>query len=174
MPESREPARPDPMRRVDDEARALALRLMAEARFAALALVAEGAPYVSRIAIGQGPEGAPVTLVSGLAAHTRALLADPRAALLLGEPGRKGDPLTWPRLSLSAAARFVARPSAEHDALRAGWLKRQPKAKLYVDLPDFRFVVFAPTGAMLNGGFGRAYRLTAEDLRPSPPPAPGR
>lgn len=161
------PPRPaDVLQPTDDEARALARGLLAGARFAALAVILDGAPFVSRVALGLTPEGRPLTLVSGLAGHTRALAADPRAGLLVGEPGAKGDPLTHPRLSLTAGARFVARPSAEHDRLRDHWLAGHPKSTLYVDLPDFRFVVFEPTGASLNGGFARAYRLTAADLIP--------
>ncbi|OWJ76924.1 HugZ family pyridoxamine 5'-phosphate oxidase [Haematobacter genomosp. 1] len=154
----------DVLRPTDDEARALARGLMDAARFTALAVVTEEGPQVSRVALATTPEGLPVSLVSGLALHTRALAADPRAGLLIGEPGEKGDPLTHPRLSLSATARFIARGTAEHEALRAHWLTLRPKSTLYVDLPDFRFVVFTPTGASLNGGFGRAFRLTAEDL----------
>ncbi|KFI33385.1 pyridoxamine 5-phosphate oxidase [Haematobacter missouriensis] len=155
----------DVLRPTDDDARALARGLMDAARFAALAVVTEEGPQVSRVALATTPEGLPVSLVSGLALHTRALAADPRAGLLIGEPGQKGDPLTHPRLSLSATARFIARGAAEHEALRAHWMALRPKSTLYVDLPDFRFVVFTPTGASLNGGFGRAFRLTAEDLR---------
>lgn len=159
--------RRDILQPTDDEARALARRLIEAARFAALAVTLDGAPFVSRVALGVAPDGVPVTLVSGLALHTRALRADPRACLLIGEPGEKGDPLTHPRLSLMAEARFVDRPSAEHDALRDHWLAGHPKSTLYVDLSDFRFVRFEATGASLNGGFGRAFGLTAGDLTPA-------
>lgn len=165
MTRTTEPPR-DVIQPTDDEARALARRLIDTARFAALAVIADGTPAVSRIAIGTTPEGLPLTLVSGLAGHTRALRDDARAALLIGEPADKGDPLTHPRLSLGVAARFVDRPSEEHDRLRAHWLAGHPKSTLYVDLPDFRFVVFTPTGASLNGGFARAFRLTGADLTP--------
>lgn len=157
--------RREAMQPTDDAARALARQLIGAARFAALAVLVEGAPHVSRVAFGTTPEGVPLTLVSGLALHTGALRADPRAGLLVGEPGPTGDPLTHPRLSLSVIARFVARPSAEHDRLRDHWLAGHPKAALYIDLPDFRFALLAPTAGALNGGFGRAYRLTAADLR---------
>ncbi len=157
----------NPIRPTDDEARSLARSLLAEARHAALAVLhpESGAPYVSRIALGQGPDGAPVTLVSTLALHTRALQADPRAALLVGEPGPKGDPLTHPRLSLEVSAAFVAPDDPDRAALRAKYLADHPKAKLYADFADFGFVRFTVAGAALNGGFGRAYLLTPDDLR---------
>lgn len=155
-----------PIRPTDNDARALARRLIAEARFGALGVIdpATGFPAVSRVALGQGPEGGLFSLVSGLAAHSRALLADPRVSLLIGEPGPKGDPLTHPRLSLQAEARPLPPADPRQSATRARWLADHPKAKLYLDLPDFFFVEFRPLGAALNGGFGRAFRLTPADL----------
>lgn len=155
-----------PIRPTDDEARALARQLLVGARFGALGTLdpAGGAPVVSRVAVGTTPAGAPLTLVSDLAAHTRALRADPRASLLVGEPGPRGDPLTHPRLTLHCRARFVDRGGAEHAALRIRYLATHPKAALYIDFADFGFVVLAPEGASLNGGFGRAYELTRADL----------
>ena len=163
MPEPISPIRP-----TDDEARALACSLLAGARYGALGTLdpATGAPFVSRIALGLTPEGVPLTLVSTLAQHTRALAADPRASLLVGEPGPKGDPLTHPRLTVQARARFVGRQEAEHVALRAHYLGTHPKATLYVDFADFAFVVFSVEAASLNGGFGKAYSLSAADLIP--------
>ncbi len=162
------PAMPEssPIRPTDDEARALARRLLAEARHAALGTLdpATGAPVVTRVAVGTTPESLPMTLVSALSAHTRALRANPLASLLVGEPGPKGDPLTHPRLTLHLRASFVARGTPEHDRLRAHWLASHPKSALYADFADFAFVIYEPTGASLNGGFGKAYELTPEDL----------
>jgi len=158
--------RRDPINPTDDAARALARDLVAGARFAALGVLdpETGAPVVSRVALALDEGGCPVTLISDLAAHARALAADPRAGLLVGEPGAKGDPLTHPRMSIAVLAETVDRGGPDHARLRGLWLKRHPKAKLYVDFGDFRFVRLRPTGAALNGGFGRAYRLTPEDL----------
>jgi putative heme iron utilization protein len=166
----------DPVPPADAEARALARRLLREARFAALAVIDPdtGTPFVSRIGLAPGDDGRPVTLVSALALHTRALRARPDCALLAGEPGARGDPLTHPRLTLRAVARFVARPGPEHDARRAAYLARRPKARLYADLGDFVFVVFDPLSAALNGGFGRAHALTAADLAPEAEQERGR
>lgn len=160
-------AEPSPIRPTDDEARALARNLLGAASFAALAVLTPGtgAPSVTRIAIGTDAAGMPLTLISSLSAHTRALRASPRAGLLVGEPGPKGDPLTHPRLSLDTEATFVDRTSPEHDTLRTRWLASHPKSKLYIDFADFSFVRFTPLGAALNGGFGRAFVLTPQDLR---------
>jgi putative heme iron utilization protein len=162
------PDRPTPIRPTDAEARALARTLVAEARFGALGVIHPdtGFPHVTRIAVGADPEGGPLTLISELSLHTRALKRQPRACLLVGEPDPRGDPLTHPRISLDVEAAFVSR-GPEHDRLRALWLARHPKAKLYVDFADFSFVRLQPLGAALNGGFGKAYQLGAEDLRPA-------
>jgi heme iron utilization protein len=163
MPEPVNPIRP-----TDDDARTLARGLLADARHAALAVLHpdSGGPFVSRVALGTAPDGAPVTLISTLALHTRALRADPRAAVLVGEPGPKGDPLTHPRLTVQARARFIDRTDPAHAAIREKYLADHPKSTLYADFADFGFVLFDVEGAALNGGFGKAYNLTAEDLKP--------
>jgi putative heme iron utilization protein len=121
----------------------------------------DGAPLVSRIGLAVTPDGVPVTLVSDLAAHTPALAADPRCSLMVGEPG-KGDPLAHPRVMLRCRAEAV--PRADEAAVRGAYLERHPKATLYVDFADFRFLRLMPEGGTFNAGFGRAYRLTASDL----------
>lgn len=160
--------RPDPVLPADDDARALARRLLADAVFCALAVVEPGTghPFASRIALGRDAGGLPLSLVSGLSLHTRALRANPACCLLVGEPGPKGDPLTHPRLSLRAQAEFIDPAGPDHAALRAAWLARTPKARVYASLPDFTFVRFRPVSAALNGGFARAFSLTGSDLGP--------
>lgn len=125
---------------VDEDARRLARRLMRASRHAALATLdpASGAPAASRVAVATDFAGEAVILVSGLSAHTPALIADPRCSLLLGEPG-KGDPLASPRLTLFAAAEPFEAGSQDASEVRQRFLARHPKASLYVDFPDFRF-----------------------------------
>jgi Putative heme iron utilization protein len=162
------PSPANPIRPTDEEARTLARELIAGARFGAIGTLdpATGHPVVTRIALGPGPGPGNeiLTLVSGLSAHTKALRADPRAGLLLGEPGPKGDPLTHPRLSLQVEARPIYRDDPRFAAMRARWLADHPKSKLYIDLPDFFFFELHPLAAALNGGFGRAYNLTTSDF----------
>jgi putative heme iron utilization protein len=156
----------NPIRPTDDEARALARRLLDHAAFGALGVIdpATGAPMVTRVAVGTDAAGRPVTLVSDLSAHTRALKAEPACSLLVGEPGPRGDPLTHPRLTLQARARFVRKGEGGHDALRSRWLAGHPKSTLYVDFADFSFVLLDVEAAHLNGGFGRAFVLGPGDL----------
>ncbi len=160
--------RPDPTLPPDDEARALARGLLAGAAHAALAWTDPdtGTPGISRVALGRDRAGVPLILVSGLAPHSGALRAHPACALMVGEVGDKGDPLTHPRLMLRATAAPVDRDGPDHADLRALWLQEHPKARVYVDLPDFRFFRLTPQTALLNGGFARAYRLEPADVLP--------
>ncbi len=159
-------AETSPIRPTDDEARALARRLVDEAAFGALAVLdpASGGPMATRVAVGTDAAGRPVLLVSDLSAHTRALRADPRCSLLVGEPGPRGDPLTHPRLTLTGTARFVPKGAPDHDPLRALWLEGHPKSALYIDFADFSFVVIDIEAGYLNGGFGKAFVLAPADL----------
>ena len=154
--------RQTPIRPTDDEARARARQLLVEARHGALAVLDPdtGFPHVTRVAVGHDGAAA-LVLVSTLSHHTQALLSDPRCSLLVGEPGPKGDPLTHARLTLQARA-----TRADKAALRLSWLAAHPKTTLYYDFTDFLLLRLDPQGAHLNGGFGRAFRLTPEDLAP--------
>lgn len=156
---------PDPVRPADAEARALAQGLLALGH-AALAWTDPdtGTPGISRIAFARDPQAGLLTLVSGLAPHFRALRDRPDCALMLGEVGEKGDPLTHPRLMIRARATFIAPDDPERPAIRARWLERNPKAQVYIDLPDFAFVRLTPVSALLNGGFARAFHLSPQDL----------
>lgn len=166
MTNSEKADRPSVVRETDDEARHLALTLLREARAVALATSEPdegGFPFVSRVLLGIDCDGRPTLLVSGLSAHTKALSVDPRCSLLAGEAG-KGDPLAHPRLTLQCLAAPVERDSADHQRIRARFLRRHPKARLYADFPDFRFFRLDPLRASLNGGFGRAYLLEGNDF----------
>lgn len=154
---------PDPVQPETPEALALARALLALPHAALAVTDADGTPALSRIAFGLAPQG-PVTLISSLSQHFGALQANPACALMLGEPGPKGDPLTHPRLMLKATAAFVAADAPDRPALRDHWLATHPKAKLYIDFADFAFVRFTLTAAFLNAGFGKAHRLPPATL----------
>ncbi|WP_120632490.1 HugZ family protein [Ruegeria sp. EL01] len=155
-----------PYQPTDAAARALAKELLTKAAFAALAVLRPDGltPSISRIALATDDAGCPVSLISTLADHTQALQTNPSCALLIGEPADKGEPLTHPRLTLHAIARLVEKETREHSVLRARYLSLRPKAKLYADFSDFGFVHFDVQDGVLNGGFGKAYRLTPDDL----------
>ncbi|MEM6386504.1 MAG: pyridoxamine 5-phosphate oxidase [Pseudomonadota bacterium] len=150
--------KPDTFRDTDEEARALARSLIADARFGALGVTLDGVPFVTRVALAPGPSHM-TTLISDLAPHTGALRKVPGASLLIGEPG-KGDPLAHPRITLQVTAQFLEKTEEAAES----YLAAQPKAQLYIGFADFHLVRLDPTEAWLNGGFGKAYRLTPDDL----------
>ena len=143
----------------DDAARSLAATLLTDATHAALGTLADGAPMVTRAGVLWLPGRGLGMLLSDLSDHAGALRADPACSALLGDPGERGDPLTHPRLTLNGRADVI-----DKAALRDGWLAARPKATLYFDFTDFHLWCLIPAGALLNGGFGKATRLTPEDL----------
>jgi putative heme iron utilization protein len=159
------PHKIDPIRPTDDEAIALARKLLRLARFGALGVLdpGSGAPFVSRVALASEMDGSPVMLVSALSTHTKALSADPRCSLLIGEPG-KGDPLAHPRLTLMGTAQPYASDDPALSHARRRYLMRHPKARLYADFGDFAFFRMRVERASLNGGFGKAYELLPRDF----------
>jgi len=149
----------DPINPTDETARSLARDLLRQTRFGALAVTQEdGTPYVARVAM-LWDEGALITLISTLSAHTGALQTNARCAALVGEPGDKGDPLTHPRMTLQCRA-----VQADKAQLKTSWLTAIPKAKLYYDFTDFLMFRLTPEIVHLNGGFGKAYHLTPSDI----------
>lgn len=155
----------NPIRETDEEACALGRKLLGEARHGALGVIEPrtGIPLVSRIAIAADPEGRPIFLASELSFHSKALAEDGRGSILAGEPG-KGDPLAHPRITLIGTIERIDRKSPERDRLRGVWLERHPKAELYIDFDDFHFFRMVVERAHLNGGFGKAYVLSPQDL----------
>lgn len=163
-----------PIRPTTPEAIQLAKALMRTSRYGALAVLDSltGRPLASRVAVATDVNGTPIILVSGLAAHTPALIAHPACSLLLGETG-KGDPLAHPRITLHCTAHKVERNSAEYSHTRRRYLNHNPKGSLYVNLGDFVFFRLAVESASLNGGFGKAFNLSRADLINSPEMARG-
>lgn len=153
------------IRETDHDAIRQAKSLLRQSRYGALAVIDPqgGGPLVSRVGVATDLDGTPILLVSMLAAHTPALIADPRCSLLVGEAG-KGDPMAHARISLSCAATRLDADSPDGVRARRRYLNRNPKAALYAGLGDFSFFRLNIDKAHLNGGFGRAYVLSAKDL----------
>src|SRR5262245_41074057 len=116
------------IRETDAQAVRLARTLIRTARYGAIAVLEpkDGAPLASRVAVATDSDGAPIMLVSALSAHTGALVADSRCSLLVGEPG-KGDPLAYPRMSISCSARRLERGTQDHARAERRYLNRHPK-----------------------------------------------
>lgn len=149
---------------VDADARRLAKTLLRTARFASLGVIdsSDGSPAVSRINVATMIDGSPLFLISRLSEHFGALEADPRAAIMVGEPGR-GDPIAHPRLAITGFA-AKADSNAVQASLRGRFLAKHPKSALYVDFADFSFWTLTPERVRLNGGFGKAFVLEPRDI----------
>ncbi len=155
----------DVIRETDAGSIALARSLMRTARHGALAVIEPetGSPLASRVGTATDVDGTPLILVSGLSAHTRGIVADPRCSLLVGEIG-KGDPLAYARITLFCNAVRLERGSPEQARAERRYLNRNPKAKLYAGLGDFAIFRLELERANLNAGFGKAYLLGRDDL----------
>lgn len=154
-----------PVRDTNSEAVALARSLIVDAHFGSLGVIdpESGGPYVSRVAVATDNAGAPIILISTLAWHTRGLLKDSRCSLLVGEPG-KGDPLAHPRITLACIAEEILPDAPLLPLVIDRFLRHQPKAKLYISLPDFSFFRLSIQSARMNGGFGKAFLFSKDDF----------
>lgn len=124
----------------------------------------KGAPFTSLVALARDDDLSPVIITSHLSHHTGHLERDGRVSLLISDLG-KGDPLAHPRLTLTGKA-ITGRPGdADYDRLRHIYLAQNPKAQLYVDLPGFWFWRISPERLFLNGGFGKAWNGTWDEVR---------
>jgi putative heme iron utilization protein len=118
-----------------------------------------GSPYASLITVATDLAGAPIFLISTLARHTRNLVADPRASILIDGSGDLADPLQGARVSIQGRAEAV-----RDEAVKRRFLARHPEAAFYVDFPDFAFWRLNVEGAHYIGGFGRIVDLDQGDL----------
>lgn len=134
----------------------MALRRVARAcRKASLATLEaeDGTPYASLVTVAFDLDLAPILLLSGLADHTRNLMADGRCSLLLDGTEGHPNPQTGPRVTLTGRA---ARMEDADGRLRARFLARHPGAALYAGFGDFALWRVEPERAHFVGGFGRA------------------
>jgi hypothetical protein len=123
-------------------------------------------PFVSMVPYALLPaERSLVLHVSGLAAHTRNLLAHPRVSLMVMAGEVDGEPVhALARVTLDAVAQVPERDSTLWAAARAAYLARFPEAEPMTTLGDFMFVVLRPASARQVAGFGAARTVDADDL----------
>jgi len=144
----------------DFDPKAAAKRLMREARSGALAtlMAGSGDPYCSLVNVATAADGTPLLLISRLAVHTKNILADPRASLMLDER-KPGDPLEGARVMLMGTAIKTASADA-----RRRYLMQQPEAEMFAGFGDFSFYELKLKGAHLVAGFGRIVDLKPADV----------
>jgi putative heme iron utilization protein len=123
---------------------------------------ASGDPYCSLVNMATASDGAPLLLISGLAIHTKNILADPRVSLMVDER-RAGDPLEGARVMIAGRAEKITDATAL-ESIRRRYLARHPSAATFVDFPDFAFFRIAVRDVHLVAGFGRIVTLAADKV----------
>lgn len=144
-------------------ARELAVDLLRRAKSCVLSTLdpASGYPLGSVTNIATMSDGTPFFFAAMLTVHARNVVADSRAALTMAQLG-KGDALVQPRLGLVGRVEML---DGDLSVLQQRYLRRHPKGKLYLALPDARMFKFVIEGVHLGAGPGRnAARLTRDDL----------
>ena len=126
-----------------------------------------GHPFGSLMPYAIDERGEPLVLISTLAMHTQNLHADPRASLLVTQPGGGGDPLAAGRVTLMGRAHRVA--GEEAAAARPAYLDRHPNAAYWVDFGDFAFWRLAVEDVYFVGGFAAMDWVEAEAYRTARP-----
>jgi putative heme iron utilization protein len=119
-----------------------------------------GHPFASVMPYAVDAQGRPLFLISTMAMHTHNLLADPRASLLVTQPGWSGDPLAGGRVTLMGQA--IRLPEAEVEAARAAYLARHERASFWVDFEDFAFWRLDLMDVYFVGGFAAMDWVSAE------------
>ena len=128
-----------------------------------------GHPFGSVMPYALDDAGCPLFLISTMAMHTQNLETDPRASLLVTQPGWDGDPLAAGRLTLMGEARRVS--EADAPSARERYLARHERARYWVDFEDFGFWRLAIADVYFVGGFAAMDWVTAADYaaaRPDP------
>ena len=155
------------------------LRKLLEAnRVAALGTIQDdGTPFVSMVPFAVAKElGWLVVHVSGLAAHTRNLMARGNVSLMVMTAESPDKPVhDLQRVTLQANASVPVRGSSQWVACKAAYLQRFPDVKHMTELGDFQFVAMEVQTGRHVAGFGAARTVDAEELKwpnPSHPTQP--
>jgi putative heme iron utilization protein len=135
---------------------------------AALATLHDGRPFASMVpfaCVVHGGRLRLITHVSGLAAHTRDMRAEPEVCLLItAVESADVPPQALPRVSLPGRAEFIPPDHPDHAVLEAAYLGKFPEAVDLFAFADFSLVAIEPTSGRLVAGFARATTLSADTL----------
>jgi putative heme iron utilization protein len=115
---------------------------------------------------GLDERGNPTFLISTMAMHTQNVLGDPRASLLVTEPGASKDPLGAGRVTLMGRVSKTI-----ENGIRESYLARHANASYWVDFKDFAFFRLDVMDVYFVGGFGVMGWVEAEEYaRAAPDP----
>jgi putative heme iron utilization protein len=126
-----------------------------------------GHPFASIMPYALDAAGRPIVLISTMAMHTQNLQADPRASLLVTQPGATGDPLAAGRVTLMGATEPLAGEAVA--PARAAYLQRHANAAYWADFGDFGFWRLEVTDVYFVGGFAAMGWVDAGEYRAAAP-----
>mgnify|MGYP001169626081 CR=1 FL=1 len=127
----------------------------------------DGYPYGSFVIYSMYRNN-PIFLVSTLAEHTKNLIRNPRASLLISEDG-EGNPLALGRITLVGDCEKLAK--SEHESAKKIFLEKHPQSKSYADWDDFSFYELKVSSIRYIGGFGKMSWVNLDewvDAEPDP------
>ncbi len=122
----------------------------------------EGYPFGSVTPYALDAQGRPLLLISGMAVHTKNVLANPKASLLVAEPASGENLLGAARANLLGSVRAV--PEADLEQARAAYLEAHPAAAQWADFGDFGFYRLELDEIYYVGGFGVMGWVSARDF----------
>ena len=128
----------------------------------------EGYPFGSVMPYGLTADGEPTFLVSSMAMHTKNVLANPRATLLITQTSETGNPLGAGRISLMGDVEVVE-DDAFAEEISKDYLARNPSAQHWVHFDDFRFFHLKVVDIYFVGGFGVMGWISADDYKSASP-----
>ena len=120
-----------------------------------------GYPFGSVTPFSIGAKGRPIFLFSNMAVHTKNLIADPKASLLVSAESAEGELLAGARANVLGSV--VPLSQNEIDAERHAYLVAHPQAQQWVTFGDFQFFGMEIAEIYYVGGFGVMGWVSAAD-----------
>ena len=120
-----------------------------------------GYPFGSVTPFSIGAKGRPIFLFSNMAVHTKNLIADPKASLLVSAESAEGELLAGARANVLGSV--VPLSQNEIDAERHAYLVAHPQAHQWVTFGDFQFFGMEIAEIYYVGGFGVMGWVSAAD-----------
>jgi putative heme iron utilization protein len=152
---------------VDAKEVQLLQELFAGPRVLSLAVLVDGAPLVGLLPFAVKPDfSAAIVHASQLARHAKGLVAGaPFGILIHASDSDEGDARQVARVSLEGEVHPLAEGTAAFDKAVDLYLERFPDSGPVFALGDFGLYELRFAKGRLVGGAGRAFNLTAENLR---------
>ena len=135
--------------------------LLSSTRVLSLAVVVEGEAEAALLPfVARDDFAALYVQASGLARHSRGLMADARVGVLVhASDTPDADPMQLPRLTVQAAVSIVPRETARFTAAADVFAGRFPAARMTLALEDFTLYELTLGRGRYVEGFARAFNV---------------